>query len=287
MAIFEGWAQKIVDLADHTFVKCPENGAYFDCWGQDHKGPDLRKICSGEGIYEVADCYRHTIEVSPKLKFPDTADIGSYAVNGVCHQTANLFLYSARTVLNTKVHGYFASVALYGIYGNYSPGNAFSGFFFSSWLKNVYDPCYNKYKSSRTRIIAEEPAAPTAEDELFRKIQACHEEVKQVRSLDISWDVIVQEAAVLAQYLVDELDTAKFTDIHRDLLRERDAILKTDIRGEKLAKELNDLIVQFQQALSDRIGSELYSRLTGMAPGDAVNVVDPKIAAMARDIERR
>jgi hypothetical protein len=86
--LLQGWANHISFCADHTYVACPDAGdEFFDCWGEPSRtGPDRMLICSGEGNYPVANCYRCSLEYEGKI-YPDTACIGIYALNGVCHQS--------------------------------------------------------------------------------------------------------------------------------------------------------------------------------------------------------
>src|SRR5437660_5941898 len=86
--------------ADHTFVAAgnpPTSGGpppeYFACWGQHYDQAQVG-ICSGNVNYNRANCYR-----DPAFGAPDTAGIGIYAINGVCHQSANCFLLSANVTL--------------------------------------------------------------------------------------------------------------------------------------------------------------------------------------------
>ena len=129
----EGWAypldQTILGyyIADHAFVKAPNNGsAYFNCWGG-HSGAHQYRVegGSGDGDYAVANCYRGI----PVLGHTDTAYIEAYGLDGVCHKAANRFLYSANpwfgpaVVVTDPIHGVrggIASVALFGVYGNTS-----------------------------------------------------------------------------------------------------------------------------------------------------------------------
>ena len=92
---------------------------FFDCWGEPSRtGPDRVLICSGEGNYPVANCYRCSLEYEGKI-YPDTACIGIYAVNGVCHQSANCFLFTAGVTLTFEVRGYWFTLLAYGTYGNF------------------------------------------------------------------------------------------------------------------------------------------------------------------------
>lgn len=124
MSTLEGWAipTTATKYADHTFVYCPDNKSYFGCWaGGDIGATDAVKICTGtyENAYAVANCYRDSLP-----GFPDTAGIGVYGYNGVCHQSANCFLYAAGTLLklkNGRPGGLVASTAAYGLYGTTRP----------------------------------------------------------------------------------------------------------------------------------------------------------------------
>lgn len=116
-------------LADHTYVDCfvdpnvlPGKTAEnrFKCWGMNCFAPyGMAAEVTGYGDYNIADQHRGT-----KPLFPDTAEVGIYAIHGVCHQSANRFLWPAGILLSSRlVAGYWASVALYGVYGT----SAFSG----------------------------------------------------------------------------------------------------------------------------------------------------------------
>lgn len=125
METFELWSYDVNiegmdDFAEHTYIKCHDNGRYFDCWGGHESYTQgsgvLRFSCNG--LYDVADCYRR-----PILNINDTAGIGIYGINGVCHQTANLFLCSSDRVITIAdgVKGYWLSSLAYGIHGDVSP----------------------------------------------------------------------------------------------------------------------------------------------------------------------
>ena len=144
--ILEGWAAYVsfgdgmtTDWADHTWVSSPQNGQYFECWGG-HSGPSPRKIVVGNGSYNWANCYR-----CPIWPFRDTAGTGIYAIDGVCHQSANCFLYTANVTLNFNVRGYWFSLFSYGTFGRSYlsvAGNAI-------WLVYVVDTAGNRGASRR------------------------------------------------------------------------------------------------------------------------------------------
>ena len=113
----EGWGAQVswrgvsTDWVDHSWVCSPGNHRSFECWGG-HDGPKKRRIVGGEGSYARADCYR-----CPVWPFPDTAGIGIFAVDGICHQSTNCFLYTANRTLTFDVRGYWFSLFSYGTYG--------------------------------------------------------------------------------------------------------------------------------------------------------------------------
>lgn len=252
----EGWATKINDLADHTYVDCPsktdKKERYFNCWGG-HHGPDKRKICSGKGVWKIANCYR-----KPMFGKKDTAGIGIYGINGVCHQSANCFLYSTNptATLNLHVRGYIASVAAYGPYGTN---------FLLGWLPFTYNPCLHKYSSEM--------------DSLPFKLHSMYSDVVQSPQIATKNEVLVNELSIITKHHTPDLETSSFSGMHHDFLAEKDGLINSGEKGEKLADRINDLSKIFQKKLSESMTPEQYKQLTGMEAGETINIVDPKIAA--------
>lgn len=257
----EGHAVEINDVADHTFVYCPDNKRYFDCWGG-HSGPDPRTICSGKGRYAVADCYRGPVI----LGHHDTAKIGVYAVNGVCHQSANCFLYSTNptATLTTKVRGYWLTVTAYGAYGT----------LFLPWLAATYAPCRSAHS-----LAAERPDPSS----LAGRLLALHEGVartaapapEQVR------ERIIQEGVLVATDAIPGLDLAPVASSHGDFLREKDALIAARLTGVALAERLNAASAVFQRAAASALGADTYERLTGAPAGRTIAIIDPSLAQLA------
>ena len=259
MVPIEAWATKIDDAADHTYVRCTVSGGkqeYFVCWGG-HDGPDQRRICRSQAEYAVPDCYRG----KPVGGCKDTAEIGVYAVNGVCHQSANCFLYSAGATLNTEVRGYWLTVGLYGTYGTR----------FDWWLENVYTPC------------AKGVAHPEM-DALSRKL---HELYVPAAATPARWgprnrtDLIVQDAAITAEHWVPGTSVESFAERHKELLVEKDRIIGSGIVGEPLAVKLNMLARQAQDALATLLEADEYEQLIGVPPSETLDVIDPALAHIA------
>ena len=95
---------KVVKVADHTYVECSSTGKVWKCHGRSAGG---RQIVSGSGSHLEADCVYGCDEAGIR-----------YLMTGVCHQIANRTLSSTdKTVFEAK--GYLATVATYGEYGLY------------------------------------------------------------------------------------------------------------------------------------------------------------------------
>ena len=94
--------QTLGGLADHTYATSSA-GHVWPCWGRSAGGAML---CDGDGSVEQADC----------LSLPDSQAGISYAVTGVCHQTANRILLPAGLTV-ASARGAVLSILLYGVYG--------------------------------------------------------------------------------------------------------------------------------------------------------------------------
>jgi hypothetical protein len=272
MDLFELWSYDINglgDYAEHTYIRCPDKNTYFNCWG-DHQsttqGPGTRRF-SCQGIYDVANCYRNDI-----LNIKDTAGIGIYGINGVCHQTANLFLYSTgrAITIGDGVRGYALSSLAYGIYGDLNPfNNPAQPIFLSNWIKTVYDPCYQK-------IVPRGNAGET----LFLDLQKLHKSL--VKGFQIGRNELIHnESAILIKQIVPDIDTNQFKNIHLDFLEKKTEVIRKGFEGEKLAIQINQFAEQIQKSLADKIGGKTYEKLTGLKVGETLNIVDPAIAAKA------
>ena len=265
---FEGWAYKLSDVADHTYVKCPNHGT-FVCWGGS-SGPDNRKINSGSGDnYNVANCYR-----KPAFDHQDTAGI-VYGVNGVCHQKANLFMYPARTTLTWSVRGYWASTLTYGVYGASSPANP--GLFFPTWLLAVYNPCYQSNKS--TMMAASNDSGDSGLVSAIEKIYADRPLTSQSNINTESNNLLQAEAKIVLDYSGVEVDYAEISRVHGEFLAEKTSLTEADSDTVTLAEKINANAMALQSQLESTIGSDAYSRLMGVDAGVRLGVVNPEIAA--------
>lgn len=262
MAIMQGWAVHLSAVADHTYVGNGNGPAkpseYYACWGQNYT-PGNTLICTGNGNTFVANCYR-----DPFLGFPDTAGIGIYAVDGVCHQSANCFLLSANVTLTLAVRGYWLTVLAYGPYGN----------LFAGWLLSTYSWCYF-WNASKVVEEAEAPMEPTVGD----KVRSLYSEYMMRKQPPTPHEAIISQAAIVGQHHVPGLDPASYADLHAQYLKDKDAVVAKGRTGQALANELNNLSKELQKALAQRLGASKYSELTGLKAGETVDIIEHAEAA--------
>lgn len=253
---------------DHTYVgQGPGVGTtppryYFACWAPNFIATQYPSapVVSGSINYNCANCYRAKV-----FTFPDTAAIGVYGINGVCHQSTNCFLYSAgpgRVTLNFRVLGYWASLTAYGMYGTNYP----------LWLSAAYNVC----SFFNPGIAAEIPAVP--EPTLAVKLRDLYATFQAEQP--VLNDMIIRESATVVQDAVPGFDPSVYRDLHVEFLEKKDAIIATGDTGQALADELNNASKQFQLAVAGRVGPDMYKRLNGVDAGHAVYLCDPRLASI-------
>lgn len=261
MTTMQGWAVHLSAVADHTYVGNGNSShtpsEYYACWGQSYT-PGNTLICSGNGNTAIANCYR-----DPLLGFPDTAGIGIYAVNGVCHQSANCFLLSANVELNLNVRGYWLTVVVYGPYGTLFP----------AWLLGTYAWCsfWNGGPMKEEAV----PAEPTVAD----KIRGLYSGYMAQGQPPTPHEAIISQAAIVGQHHEPELDPASYQDLQAQFLKDKDAVVAKGKTGRALADELNALSKQLQTELAKRLGASMYKKLTGFDAGVTVDIIEHTEAA--------
>ena len=273
MSTLEGWAipTVVTAYADHTFVYCPDNEKYFGCWaGGSIGGKDAVQICAGthENAYAVANCYRDSLPWCP-----DTAGIGIYGINGVCHQSANCFLYAAGALLtlkNGRPGGLLASLAAYGFYGTAV----------ARWYATNYWWCSGK----------KDGVTATSKDMVFRETHQSHERLRTQSQTPKDADLKISDLAIFLKHAVPGLDLEAIADLQRSYLQEHEGYLRAELPDipevkvidEKSAERVNTLSRQFQKALAQQVGPDNFLKLTGRAPGETIELIDPRILESAR-----
>jgi hypothetical protein len=277
MSTLEGWCAPTdfsPEYADHTFVYCPDNGKYFGCWANGRKDlPDAAHLCTGtyKNAYAVANCYRHSVDVGGH-HYPDTAGIGIYGVNGVCHQSANCFLYAADTKIpfgKERPRLYWLSVATYGFWGTGG---------WTWWWAAIYFPC----RGEKDKMREKQPRV--SKDPLIAELQQAHQILIERREKISPIDVVLRDTVVCTKHFLSEVDSATFAEMQRDYLKEREALIRAEkgetLKGapaEALAKKLDDLLEQFQKSLAERLDAAAYEKLTGLKPNETGRLIDPRI----------
>lgn len=255
---------------EHTYLgQGPGTGTspppyYFACWGLKFERTHYptSPVVTGNIRYNCANCYR-----ASALGIPDTAAIGIYGVNGVCHQATNCFLYSAgrpgRVTVNFSVLGYWLSLAAYGVYGTNYPW----------WVATVYDICslFNPAVAGEMPKAGAEPSLTGKLRDLYASFQA------QPQPPDLH-QVLINESATVVRDALPGFDPSVYQDLHAEFLDKKDAAIATGDTGRTLADQLNDAAKQFQLAVADRVGPEIYKRLNGVDAGQTTFLCDPRIA---------
>lgn len=282
------------DYADHTFVLCPENDASFACWSGPAPISKSVKIleASYPNAYAVANGYRTPVTFNGR-SFPDTAGVGIYGLHGVCHQSTNCFMYAATFAAMPLVlddqggirpMGLLLSYATYGWRGKCD----------YLWYPTFYLPNRN----NRDEVLAAASTGASMDPQPSR--EEVHEQivgefaqmVRQACAFPAERPGAGQVRADLARAAEPEdappavaVNPVGFAGLHRDYLAETDALLAADVRpgathiGERTAERINDLGVEFLRGFEERVGASAYSALTGLAPGQRLRLLDPRIAA--------
>jgi hypothetical protein len=282
----EGWAYPLEQtvfgeyIADHTFVKAPNNGpAYFDCWGG-HSGAGEYQVAggSGPGNHIIADCCRG-LDV---FGFKDTAGI-IYGIDGVCHQAANRFLLSAcpwfllllPTVVVTNpftgVRGGVASVLMYGTYGRSFP----------MWLST-----YNTCKSLVAGLPLESPpkAAPesgaAAYHEALGALYAGYADRTLKGDAPSPFDHIRSEFEIVVKHaLGTEFVTGRMAELQGALLKEKETVAASNAKGKDIAHRLNAAINSCLGKMATHLGADPYRKLFNLDPDVPLILVRPEIVA--------
>lgn len=273
MSTFEGWAEptSFTDEADHTFVICRDNGEKFGCWnGGNPKGPSSVHISTGShpNAYEIANRYR-----VPDGDCPDTAGIGWYLWNGVCHQSANCFLLAANTVLhqdqNDRPKGYFESTFTYGKYGTD----------YDNWFENYY-----RKSGGDLPKPSNDPDQEYHIDPIFNEVHQAYARLRSQRhalqGIDLKNAMKISDTAILIKHAAPEVDLEPVADLQKRYLQEHDEFVskhKGKVADMEAAKRINELSKQYQKFFSQLVGPENYRKITGHGPNETVNVANMKI----------
>lgn len=261
-------------LADHTYVECTE-GKGWSCWGDKTGGTALR---SAHGSTRRADAIAEPNE---------RAAVKCYAINGVCHQSANRILWPAKVTVR-GARGYKLSEAIYGPYGRFRAlfGLCNAPFNRHPDVEGDLPECMFKVAAPRAQAEIEEDA------QYLERAVETYERYGPLEAMALDdgamVDLHVELFLLLAQR---ELGPKRVeaahkvvgirTDEERERMRIERAFADRELSLERFVTEVNGLTDRFQDQVAEAMAPEDYSLLLGLLPGDKVQLVDPDIAKQA------
>lgn len=289
-------------VADHTFVWCPDTKKLFGCWaGGNISDSKSAKVLTGrwKNAESVANCYRTPMWYAGAER-PDTAAVGAYLINGVCHQSANLFMFASthewitlRWVTENSGNSGLRPMGLPVSYAAYGPRGAVSPGGLPHWLVwyfSTYKPCADRVgvasseQDERLQAVLDrlpvklDPDTVLSEEDNRRLIVA-----EFAAFVEESQPTIMQAMGLES---AEPVSTDRFAGVHMDFLREKDHLLSADYKAgdaasaEALAQRINDMTIEFQKQLESTLGGQGYTQVTGLEPGHQVSIADPQIAHM-------
>ena len=251
----------------------------WGCWGRSAGGTALSGA-SGSGSSATADCLS---QVNSRAGI-------SYAVTGVCHQTANRILDPAQCLVSAA-RGYGVSRMIYGTYGLASAGLVQGAV---DWLQ----------QKSRCSGGGHGPkggggVGPTRKLKLASQITSLYVKysVKQfpkgsrisgrvaAESLLQNVGLLQEEAELYSQLMIPNASMAAkiaILDAEVILLQDRvplvTAVLDGDISGREFAGRTNEFVRSTLERLKDIIGNDVFQQFVGESMVEIPDVVDLEIA---------
>ena len=263
----------LLGLADHTYVECSE-GKGWGCWGGKKDGNALR---SAHASTKRAD----------RIAEPnERAGIKCYAINGVCHQSANRILWPARITVR-GARGYKLSEAIYGPYGRFRA------------LFGLCDAPFHRHPDINgdlpecmLKVAARTPAEIENDAQYLERAAELYENFGPLDAMALDDDAMVELHLELFRLMARrELGAERMAVAEKVLeIRAREELERMEIERrfaerklsvDRFVEELNDLTDRFQDQLAEAMAPEHYSLLIGLLPGDKVRLVQPDIAKEA------
>lgn len=264
----------VLGLADHTYVECHSGSKGWSCWGGKTGGTQLRVAAGSTGRADL---------IAGK---DERAGITCYAINGVCHQSANRILFPANATVR-GARGYKVSEAIYGPYGRF---------------RGPFGTCHAPFNQHpgvvddlpECRLAASERMTMEGDPERRYLEEALHiyESFGALKYPELSDDDLIRLHVQLFMLMVDyafgeagdiarkELERIR-ADEERARLKIERAFTQKELRLGVFVEALNDLTIRFQESIAKVVASQDYTSLLGLIPGDFVVLVDPGIAREA------
>ncbi|MCP1994322.1 hypothetical protein [Flavobacterium sp. HSC-61S13] len=275
----EAWALPVKNpvlkfVADHTYVTTEDKKLVWGCWGG-HTGG--QKVAQGEANKEITVC----IAGSDGSSGEGTAGVLVYAVNGVCHQTANRILRDTRQTVY-KAKGYAASWALYGPYGTISPG----GMKDPLWIIRE-TKCGIKWWSKDPLWLNNSTTSDIYYEELSNFYSDLNDNLQQNKlgsAKEVEILLYTGELKALAKSrLSEELSLEKINSIVKYQIQMKDELsvfslknINNNTLGRENADNINKILNIFLQKVATTITESEYEAIFDCKPGIEISVVNPE-----------
>lgn len=272
--------------ADHTYVKCANDGKAWRCWGGKTGGTELRR---GDGSTNRADAI---------AGHDEKAGIRCYLVNGVCHQCANRILLPASITVR-GARGYGVSEMRFGTYGRprgrgifrncVAPFNQYPG------VAGDLPECVAAIPAMQIASGAEE-SQPSAQygserDYLGRVTKVYGQRVTDP-DLGIQFDrsSLVDFMVTLFDLKLDYNLGVALDDRTRGVLRDmrvrleegqieiEEALGQRKIKPREYVEESDRQTLAFQKESAGLLSPDQYAAFFDLKPGELVRLADPAIA---------
>jgi hypothetical protein len=269
-----GWA-KLLDgcTVEHTYVSC--NGYTWSCFGDTDNG---REITRGNGSSAVAHC----------ISLPsDTAGI-IYGLSGVCQQAANRILWPARTLV-TGANGYWVSALLFGTYGT-SDLEWLARLAMCSDFSGESSKCGDA-PAGNTPAAKKPDKAERAYHKLVRTLYmsafSLHDLPGAIKRGSIDINLLARDRELLMDYRLGvDYRPGKRKSVLKRLrgVHRKKKQLDGDLYADKLSlsdyvNEVNTEVEYFLDFCSGLLGEEDYRKLMGIETGEAVSIINERIAS--------
>lgn len=259
---------------DHTYATSSD-GNVWPCWGRSSGG---EMIVGGH----IGNSKQADFMSSPKSHAGLV-----YALNGVCHQTANRILYFTNETVH-KAAGYWASTAMYGTYGG-SCNSIIKLVTFIEWKKRI-----KKGKNISSDSIKANSASENEDKsmmEYLAKVKGLYEldmdETKFAKFADEN-DFLAQELDFMADFKLgadkSEKDVEFLKDCQTSMLAEKDKLdmnlINNNITVEDYTNKVNKLMSDFLRESSSQLGKETHMKLFNITADDDIQIVDPSMISV-------
>ena len=270
--------KQFLKLADHTYVECGTGARGWHCKGGKSGGAMLSQATGSTAMADM-------------LAMPDEfADVGTYLVDGVCHQAANRILLATDQAIAVRdARGYRVSEAVYGAYGRKTSAQ------YWQWVGSLKAASLGDFAacSDPTPVAYVDPFWVTEgaahERQYLARVRAFYEERSPVGEL--TDDELVQFQTDLFALAIeralgpDSAEAPRLLDIRREAEAERVRLERTAAWDQFVAFDttvhyvdwLDDFTIRFQDQCAEVLSAVRYESLFEMPREERVVLADRSI----------